>query len=180
MWKGKIGITMSILLVVDMQPRFDSSNREWLLKNVSREILRARRKEWGIIFLEYTRGKGDGGVRLPERTHEELTSLVGDYEDALIVHKMNDDGSEEVAEVICGWYGNYGKHAKGDMRVVGVNTGCCVANTVNGLAHLLPCMRITVVGDACNHESWYTSSQGKPSTAGYENIKTDRANVAIV
>jgi len=165
---------MPILLVVDMQPRFSSSRPSWLIRNVSREIHSAMKKSWGIVFLEYTRRCGRGGVFLTERTHGKLLLLVEGYEHAMTVHKESDDGSREVLHAIDGWYGDDGReHSGGGIRVVGVNTGCCVADTVNGLTKIMPYTEIVVVGNACNHV--YENEQ--PSTCGQDMINE---NVAIV
>jgi len=167
-----------ILLVVDMQPRFEASTRGWLLRAVAREVRAARSAGAGIVFLEYTRRRGDGGVPLTERTHRRLTDLVADYDDAVTVHKGQDDGSAAVLRAAEEWYGDgpgSGRHIDGGVRVVGVNTEACVASTVNGLSAALPDLGITVVGGACNGHG------GKaPSNAGHEQIATKGRNVRVL
>jgi len=167
-----------ILLVVDMQPRFSSSTRDWLLRNVAREIRAAKFADWGIMFLEYTRNVAHGGVTLSERTHGCLTKLVASHDCAITVHKEQDDGSAAVLHAAEHWYHGVGvEHIHGGIRVVGVNMESCIARTVNGLSKARPDIEITVVGDACNGEL----GGGKaPSNAGQDKIMTDGRNVRVL
>lgn len=168
---------MPMLLVVDMQPRFDSSTHDWLLENVAREIRAARSAKWGIMFLEYTRKCGKAGVPLSERTHGRLTRLVARYRYAITVHKKQDNGSAEVLYAADEWYGDgYVEHIHGGIRVVGVNMEACIAVTVNGLSKARSDVEITVVGDACNGVSGGES----PSNAGQDKIVTDGRNVRVL
>lgn len=163
-----------ILLVVDMQPRFGSSAHDWMLKNVADEIRAARSAGWGIMFLEYSRQCGHGGVSLSERTHGRLTRLVARYRHAITVHKEQGDGSYNVLHAADDWYGDGAKHIDGGFRVVGVNTGACIAMTVNGISKARPATEITVVGGACN------AGGIEPNNAGQDNIVTDGRNVRIL
>jgi nicotinamidase-related amidase len=167
-----------ILLVVDMQPKFKASGRRWLLSAVAREVRAAKSAGWGIMFLEYTRCRDVGGVPLKERTRRRLTDLVADYSEAVVVHKERDDGSAAVLHAAERWYsegaGNE-RHLDGGIRVVGVNTEACVADTVNGLSAAMPGLEITVVGDACN------AFGGKaPSNDGQEQIVIKDRNVRVL
>lgn len=109
---------------------------------------------------------------LKERTHRCLTDLLEDYDDVITVHKGKDDGSDVVLRVAEGWWG--GKHIDGGIRVVGVNTEACVADTVNGLSAAKPDLEITVVGGACN-------SGGKgPNNEGHDLIVTKGRNVRVL
>jgi len=171
-----------ILLVVDMQPNFRSSNHRWLLDMVAREVRAARSAGWGVMFLEYTSGLNCGvraGVLLKERTHRRLTNLVADYDDAMTVHKGQDDGSDVVLSAAEGWWGSksgsgYERHIDGGIRVVGVNTEACVASTVNGLSAAMPGLEITVVGGACN-----SGGEG-PNNEGHDLIVTKGRNVRVL
>jgi nicotinamidase-related amidase len=167
-----------ILLVVDMQPKFKASGRRWLLGAVAREVRAAKSAGWGVMFLEYTRCRDVGGVPLKERTRRRLTDLVADYSEAVVVHKERDDGSAAVLHAAERWYsegaGNE-RHLDGGIRVVGVNTEACVADTVNGLSAAMPDLEITVVGDACN------AFGGKaPSNDGQEQIVTKDRKVRVL
>jgi len=165
---------MSILLVIDMQPQFKTSCRSWLIENVSREIRRAIDNGDGIIFLEYTWGVGCGGVAINQQTHRALTDLVVGEEHAvaLVVHKEQDDGSREVSHAIKYW-----REHKSTIRVVGVNKGACVCDTVLGLSQLLPDTRIIVVGDACNGQ--YEEDTDEPSESGYESIGGSNTKIEL-
>jgi len=182
-----------ILLVVDMQSRFGASNHDWLLEAVERELLAAREAGWGIMFLEYTRTRGQGGVRLTDRTHARLTRVVADYEDAITVHKEDDDGSAEALHAARSWYGQYGHrwipHKQGGWRVVGVNTEACVAGTVNGLTEHLSehgsDAAVTVVGGACNGNrrtpaTVVDGGHPAPNNHGQDQIVTKDRNVRIL
>ena len=169
-----------ILLVVDMQPKFKASGRGWLLRAVAREVRAAKSAGWGVMFLEYTRCRGAGGVKLRDATHRRLTDLVADYGEAVVVHKERDDGSAAVLHAAEGWYepdddDSTARHIDGGIRVVGVNTEACVADTVNGLSAAMPGLEITVVGGACNGHG------GKaPSNDGHEQIATRGRNVRVL
>jgi len=167
-----------ILLVVDMQPKFKASGRGWLLRAVAREVRAAKSAGWGIMFLEYTRCRGVGGVPLGQATHRRLTDLAADYDDAVVVHKDRDDGSAAVLHAAERWYGTgpgNDRHIDGGIRVVGVNTEACVADTVNGLSSAMPCLEITVVGDACNGHGGTA-----PSNDGHDRITTGGRNVRVL
>lgn len=158
-----------------MQPRFKSSMHDWMLKNVADEIRAAKSAGWGIMFLEYTRRGGIGGVQLSERTHSRLTRLVMRYKHAITVHKKQNDGSIEVLCAADKWYdGSYVEHIAGGIRVVGVNTMACVADTVNGLSKFRSDIEITVVGEACN------AGGTEPNNTGQDNILTDGRNVTVL
>ena len=142
----------------------------------------AKTAGWGVMFLEYTSGINCGvraGVLLKERTHRRLTDLVADYDDAMTVHKGQDDGSDAVLSAAEGWWGSKSgseceRHIDGGIRVVGVNTEACVASTVNGLSAARPDLEITVVGGACN-------SGGKgPNNDGHDLIVTKGRNIRVL
>lgn len=165
---------MLALVVVDMQPRFGCSQVDWMIENVSREIRASKKAGHAIIFLEYTDGiNGGTGVSVKDATDRRLINLVSDYEWAMVVHKSGPDGSKEVFAVLAGYHKSYQGN---DIRVVGVETSVCVAETVNGLAKAMPGTKITVIGDACN------SGDGDfpwPHKVGQERIETG-ANVEIL
>lgn len=126
------------LIVVDMQPDFSAANDPSVIVGVTREILEAKRKNSGIIFLEYS----DTG-----RTHEGFSSLIRGYRHKARVTKDDDDGSLEVVKALC--RRGFGKRT---LRICGVNADCCVFDTVNGLLGRLDQVQIQVVKDACGSE----------------------------
>ena len=82
------------LIVVDMQPSFTAANKPSIIVGVTREILEAKRRNWGIIFLEYKPTDEMG------RTHEGFSSLIRGYRHKARVTKNDDDGSLEVVKAI--------------------------------------------------------------------------------
>jgi len=171
-----------ILLVVDMQAKkFSTASHAWLLENVAREVRDAKAAGWGVVFLEYTRGVGKGGVDLAHRTHDSLTQIVADYGHAITVHKEHDDGSAEVLHAADDWWNDAGaEHIRAGIRVVGVNTEACVAGTVNGLASSAPDVEITVVGDACNGQQEAYDGSPAPNNAGQDRIVTEGRRVRVL
>ena len=137
---------MPTLLVIDMQPHFVASQRKWLIRNVSAEIRAAMKAEHRIVFLEYTQIPGRPGVMAKNATDKRLIEVLGDYDNALVIHKQHDDGSVEVAKLLESLNGYDLGAIREKIRVVGVNTGACVAQTVNGMAKMMPGAGIVVVG----------------------------------
>lgn len=168
---------MPTLLVIDMQPHFDASQRKWLIRNVSAEIRAAMKAEHRIVFLEYTHTPKHPGVAAKNATDRRLIKLVADYADALVIHKQEDDGSAEVAKLLESLDGNYPGAIREEIRVVGVNTCACVAKTVNGMAKIMPKASIVVVGKACN-QGW-NGGQEEPGNEGLAHIN-DWANVTVL
>lgn len=177
---------MAILLVIDMCPgRFKASGHPWMVQNVSREILRAKRLHWAIAFVEYSRLKHVGGVMLKDRTDQRLIRLVddyaGDYDFAFTVHKHTDGGTKEILYAIDKWCYGFIYGGDGEMRVVGVNTEGCVAKVVNGLSKAKPKVKITVVGDACNGVLITSGGSRYPDGAGLrEIIRRRNGNVRVL
>jgi len=172
---------MSTLVVVDMQTRYGASQHDWLIENVSREIRAAMDRSHAIVFLEYMSGHADdmsGAVAMVDATDRRLTELVGRYAKAIVAHKPGKDGSGQVAAVAA-WmndqHSDRGHRYDDEIRVVGVQTGVCVAATVNGLSARMPDTRIILVGDACNDAGY-----GKgPNDIGQDGIEA-AGNVAIL
>lgn len=163
-----------------MQPRFWASTHDWILENVADEIRAAKSAKWGIVFLEYTRHHGSGGVHLSEKTHGRLTRTVGKYMSAITVHKEQDDGSAAVLNAIEDWWSASELHIDGGIRVVGVNTEVCIAKTVNGLSKAKPDIEITVVGNACNGSQKIYGGGSAPNNDGQDQIVTDGRNVRVL
>lgn len=172
---------MPTLLVIDMQPRFKASRRKWLIRNVSAEIRAAMKAKHRIVFLEHTRQHERPGVVIQDATDRRLTKLVDKYPKALVIHKQRSGGSAEVVNLLeslkHGYPDAIQEKIQEEIRVVGVNTSCCVALTVNGMAEKMPKASIIVVGKACNEGEGY--GQGKPGNSGLENIN-DQPNITIM
>lgn len=168
---------MQTLVVVDMQPRqFEAARTDWMIKNVGREVRAAMEAMHTIIFLEYIIGTSVG-VSVKDMTDPRLTNIVAGYDAAVVARKAISDGSEQVCAVLeeMGLAGGFAGRTN-EIRVVGVETGVCLADTVNGLAEKMPGTRVIVVGDACNAAG---GTFPEPHDRGQEQIKTG-ANVEIL
>lgn len=133
---------MYTLVVVDMQSTFEAANNKRVRNNCKREILQAIESNASIIFVEYI---GEGP------TIPSLVRLTDDYDRVFIVRKSTDDGSREVRKVI-----KDNKLPNRQIKVCGVNTDCCVADTVWGLAHKIKSAKIEVIPEACNSDNDHT------------------------
>lgn len=123
------------LIVVDVQPNFSAA--ETVIPAVKTQVRKAMREGLHIVFLEF-------GGDWYDPTFHEITDLVENYEFKQTVSKVWDDGSEEVADAL---WGQWGLRAGTPLRVCGVNTGACVADTAQGLAKMG--FDVTVVQKAC-------------------------------
>jgi nicotinamidase-related amidase len=125
------------LCVIDMQPYYEVSQVEWLIDNVLCEIKKAKRQHLPILLVK-TIGAGE----IDDRIFEEVES----YSDSYVVTKKTCDGHQEIIKVL-----KRNKLGLERLRVCGVETDACVADTVTGLAESLPGLSIEVVKKACNH-----------------------------
>lgn len=146
---------MYTLVVVDMQSTFRAALRDRVRKNCLREIKQAVLDNVGIIFLEYY-GQ--------DPTLPELIEPTSSYKKALIETKRGDDGSEEAAKQM-----RSNKFDTKTIKVVGVNTDCCVASTVRGLTGEFPNATIDVIADACDSD--WNHINGIERIKGYANVK---------
>jgi len=172
---------MPTLVVVDMQPMFAASRPGWLIGNVSEEI----RAAWGaghaVVFLEYAidhKGR-PAGVPVRSTTHRCLIDLVSDYDGAIVAHKASQDGSEQVEAVLSSMGCEAGRPYDDSIRIVGVETGVCVARTANGLGSRMPDTDIVVVAHACNTHRYGAPPPLGPNNDGQDRIETG-GNVQIL
>lgn len=135
------------LLVIDMQYKFPAARNVRLRQACRREITEAMTDRAHIIFVEYVNYG---------RTIKSLRDLVTHYKEVSYVTKCSDNGAHALRPFLTG-------SPKCDVRVCGVNTNCCVLDTVRGLkrsrwwnARRSRRRFIHVVADACN--SWSSSS----------------------
>ncbi len=145
---------MYTLVVVDMQPGFNSAHGKRVRANCLREVRKAVALNAHIIFLEFA------GY---EATHPELTDKL--HARAVVLEKHDDDGSKEVEQEV-----RLNKRPS-TFKVCGINTDCCVAATVRGLTARFPMSTIEVVADACDSD-WY-------HLRGIEDMKSLKDNVTI-
>ena len=110
---------MYTLVVVDMQPKFATSQKQSTKDRVQELILQAIEDDAGIVFLEFL------GY---DKTDSKLVATVEGYKKAHFQTKQENDGSFQVIEII-----KKNKLPAKTVRVCGVNTNYCVRETVQGL-----------------------------------------------
>ncbi len=127
---------IAVLTIIDMQPRFPSSQNNDTIAGVLRLIAKAIERNWPVIVVEfYAHGPTD----------ERITEALRDYPLCVREFKRDEDGSEEIWEACV-------EHELPGSRFVicGVNTHACVKDTVFGMARLMPDSAIEIIQDACN------------------------------
>lgn len=127
------------LVIVDMQPVFKASKDPDTVIAVAAEIIQAKQNNHAIVVVEY----GGSG-----KTHSGLSDLLKNYKHKSIISKHDDDGSKEVIRAL-----NRRNFPMQTLRVCGVNTDCCVYETVIGLIQKLKKSQVEVVKKACNTEN---------------------------
>jgi hypothetical protein len=123
------------LVIVDMQENFDSVLGNVVRANCRREISKAINDNAAILVLEY---------HCSGETVRDIRSMVDGYRRCWTASKYMDDGSNKVEELV---YAH--RLAKAHIKVCGVNTDCCVRQTVRGLTSRFPRSKIDVIADAC-------------------------------
>lgn len=126
------------LVVVDMQPEFEAAFCVDAVVGVTEQIIYARNRNWSIVLVEY---QGCGS------THNAIVNLLKGYPNKARIAKWEDDGSREV--IRCIQRRNFPRH---HLRVCGVNTDCCVYETVEGLLGRLENSVIELAKSACATE----------------------------
>ena len=148
------------LIIIDMQPVFEASQKDWMIENVRREIKRAKRRAHAIVVVRY-RGSATTETLPALQVDNRILGEIGTYPHVGYVTKNRGDGSKEILRVLRGR-----PFPTGDLIVVGVNTDCCVAETVNSLAHKLPQSNIWIVADACNTDQSCASGRSHIARKG--------------
>lgn len=125
----------SALIVIDMQAAFHAANNPKTIASCVRLLQEAVANQRMIMFVEY---KWNG------RTLPQLLSVVKNYPLTYFVKKMDDDGAYQIQNAFykCRTYPK-------NLIVCGVNTDCCVYDTVRSLMESKK-FDISVVKDACN------------------------------
>jgi hypothetical protein len=134
------------LVVVDMQATFKAANNKRVRENCKQEIIKAMDSKAPIIFVEYI-GQGP--------TIPSLVKLTDDYDRVFIIRKNDDDGSREVRKTI-----KNNKLPSRKIKVAGVNTDCCVLETVCGLNNSMKQTKIEINNKSCNSFSRYDHKNG--------------------
>lgn len=139
-----IKIAMHLLLVVDMQPRWSTSNNLELQKEIQQLILWSMFHGCPIMFVEYR----PAALKLPTEysTQESLMKLVRNegYDRYKVIPKAKVNGTREILEA-CAFVG----YPTNRILVTGVDANCCVFQTVEGIAHKKPDSTIKVIRNAC-------------------------------
>ncbi len=158
-----------VLVIIDMQPYFETAHDEYTLRNCVTEIKKAIRDEIPIIAVEYEDPDGNDilGETLPR-----LKRHLDKYTRTYYVKKHQDDGGYEIMNCI----EDEGIGFVSKFRVCGVNITACVAETVYTLVNEWSA-EVEIIKKACNgSRSWYKNRKTMFSNRGiYRN-----RNVALV
>jgi nicotinamidase-related amidase len=129
--------TMKTLIIIDMQPYFSSAKDNLTIAGVIKEIQKACRYRWPIMVVEYINcGPTDPHIMEEVKKHNSWIQFS----------KEEDDGSSEIIEM-----SNKHSISLENLIICGVNTDCCVFDTVQGLtSKISPQPQITIVQHACN------------------------------
>lgn len=154
------------LVIIDMQEEFEAASHDHTLNEIEKQIGRARLYDWPVLLVEYRNRYG----AKHQRTVTRLRDLLKGYRKCHQVIKDDDDGSVEVMAAALTH-----KVDLDTVRFCGVNSDCCVADTVKGLLDYLPQMQVELVRKGCNSEDGYGRV---PSHL--RSIKRRRKNVRII
>lgn len=152
-----------VLVIVDMQPRFQASHDPAVLAGVAEAIRGAKARQEPIVVLEFAIKGMIPPVYSP--THKSLTDILEDPADPAfwsLKFKFTVGGAREVL-IACKDFGFADTH----FRVCGVNTSQCVYETALGLANKRPGCRVEVLSAAVNDKD----DNGDPWLP-YENVRS--------
>jgi len=136
---------MEFLVIIDMQPLFSASQDKSVLRNVCKEIKKAKKRNDYIIVVELGQA-----CNTASRTDYRIISAIAQYSPTLFVTKIGQDGSIEICEALDrNLFNQTHRMPETTFRFVGVNATLCVLATVKGLAKQLPQANIQVVRKAC-------------------------------
>ena len=150
---------------VDMQPTFEASQEKWIIENIKKEIHKAKRKKDFIILVRY-RGHPKQDQHPHWQIDTRIISAIGRYKNLAYVTKTRMDGSTSILRA-CKEMGFPDKK----LRIVGVNTDSCVAETVNNLSRKLPSSKILLVTNACHTDQQGRNRTGRKYISRRKNIK---------
>lgn len=160
-----------ILIIIDMQEIFETAHKRATINSCKQLIKEFKRNKRGIIVLEYN-GEYYG------KTLPCLTKLLEGYSRGIILKKRGDDGSSCLAR----YFKRMGL-GKDKLKLVicGVNSECCVKETVEGL--LEKDFRVAVVRAACNgyRKGWCGNWHGNGWHEKHLNIRPQKIkNLTLV
>lgn len=141
------------LVVVDMQEEFETAFDPNVVIGVTKEIINTMQKGGAIVFLEYL---NCGSV------HEGFYDLVRNYDKKSFVIKEDNDGSEELLREI-----EIRDFNDQWLRVCGVNSNCCVYETIDGILGKSCHTHVDIVKSACGTYDpeffWQENHFGNPN-----------------
>ena len=129
------------LVIIDMQYNFHRSYNATIIAECVKEVKRAKRLKLPIFIVEYV----DCGY-----TEQEITDAVGKYKNCHFVTKYDDSGALELKELF-----EEENYCFNSLRVCGVNSDCCVAETVCGINYYYPKMKIYLNNKASGTFSYH-------------------------
>lgn len=137
--KKSIQNTNKILCIIDMQPIFFAAKDKKLQSKIIRAVKYYKTHKRRIILIEYKNP-------IESSTIDPITSAIGKYKNIKKIHKINDDGSPEICKELKRTKDNY------DILICGVNTNCCIKDTVLGLSNRLNRSIIALYRKGCGPE----------------------------
>lgn len=133
---------MATLIVIDMQDMFLNRKHRDLAHRINALIKLAKSKGDNIILVEY--GERWYPEKPAQSTILSIRNAVRGYEHLYKVKKFRDDGSQVIMDLM--------RHhnLEGPIIACGVNTECCVNQTVTMLVSIYD-MEMTVVDECCRN-----------------------------
>lgn len=125
----------TVLVVIDMQPRFEAAECNKTASAIIALINEAKLAGSLIVILEY---ESHGSTR------PDIMEAVESYHNYKVTTKNTDGGGKEVQEFVNG---------QTRAALCGVNYGACVFHTANELKKV---MDVLVVKNACNQPAWWS------------------------
>lgn len=130
-------VPQEVLVIVDMQPRFETSLKKETQREVINQIKEAKKNNIPVVLLEYAY-EGD--------THYNIRRTLKDYPHYTL-QKNRDSG----ASVLIPLLENLRKRGKKFLlKVCGVNTAACVYATVRDLTEFSLIKEIQIIWKGCN------------------------------
>ncbi len=131
---------MATLIVIDMQNRFLNYRHKDLIDRIINLVNVAKENKDNIILVEY--GCRWEPEKPAQRTVKKIQEAVKGYNKLYRVKKFDDAGGDKVIECM------NEQHLHGPIIACGVNTSCCVKETVEELVNDFG-MTVTVVANCC-------------------------------
>jgi nicotinamidase-related amidase len=148
------------LILIDMQKYFAAANNRRVQLGCRQAIYQAIADNAPIILVEY---KGYGG------TIRSLTDVISrlKYRRKFVVRKYDNDGADEIFDAI-----EKNKLPCKKLRLGGINTDCCVLETVFGLVNRYKLKNnIEVIANACGSEHSHADGLYELRQSGVKIIK---------